>query len=145
MKYRSVLKRRRRVIDRDGFSFVFGFAGELLFSPAHEAMAGRIVFPQGTMRPLEPLHVPERDHDAQKQLLPGGGGWSSEPFVLLDLDVLGQKERRKSESLIGTKRDGLVPILNLFRPLRRIWRIQFFAGQRRFRDHEFPPHAMQNG
>src|SRR5215475_12969040 len=74
MKCRSVLKRRRRVIDRDGFSFVFGFAGELLFSPAHEAMAGRIVFPQGTMRPLEPLHVPERDHDAQKQLLPGGGG-----------------------------------------------------------------------
>src|SRR5262245_64971953 len=107
-------------------------------------MTGLIVFPKGTVRPLTPLHVPKCNREPQKQLVPGGRWWSTEPFVLLDLDVLGQKERRNSESLIGSKRDGLAPILSLFGPVRGVWRIHFFAGQRQFRDHEFSSHAVQN-
>src|SRR5262245_46379990 len=124
---------------------MFRFVGELLFSPADKAVTGLIVFPQRAVRPLEPLHVPKSDREPQKQFMSGGGGRSAEPFVLLNLDVLGNKERRNSEPLIGAQRDGLAPILNLFRPVRSIWRVHFFAGQRQFRDDEFPSHLMQNG
>jgi hypothetical protein len=74
------LKPWRSVIDGDAFIFVFCFVdellcfiGELLFSPADEAMTGLIVFPEGTMRPLKPLHVPKCNREPQKQLMPGGG------------------------------------------------------------------------
>src|SRR5215510_10129343 len=125
MNCRSISKPRRPVIDRDAFIFafcfvggLFCFVGELLFSPADEAMTGLIVFPKGKVRPLEPLHVPECNREPQKQLMPGGGWWSTEPFVLLDLNMLGQEERCNCQSLIGAKRDSLAPILNLLRSVR---------------------------
>src|SRR5262245_21651159 len=144
MNCRSISKPRRPLIDRDAFIFAFCFVGKLFISPADEAMTGLIVLPKGIMRPLKPLHVPERNGEPQKQLMPGGRWWSTEPFVLLDLNVPRQKERRNSKSLLGAKRDGLAPILNLFRPIRCVWRIQFFAGWGQFRDHEFSLHTMQN-
>src|SRR5262245_38352105 len=65
--------------------------------------------------------------------------------MLLNVNVLGQEERRNSESLIGPKRDGLAPILDLFHPVRRVWAVHLFAGERQFGGHEFPLHTMQDG